>query len=130
MLSMTLKGLQEAQRWNLRAIAALKPGGSFGRGVLMVTAALHRYSVAITHVWRYKGGGLRASHRIEFDPSRIRGRIYIDPGAINPRGQRPSKYGPAEEARGGSHAFYGRSEREEGPRVVGKVVGLIARGLQ
>src|SRR5512145_1695553 len=103
-----IKGLQEAQAANKRQIAATRPSGTLGRAVLYATTKLHRYAVAITHVWVYKGGGLRASQRMKLEQGGLRGRIYIDPSAVNPRGQKPSIYGPIEEARGGSHAFYYR----------------------
>jgi len=127
---LTLKGIQEAQRWNLRAINAMSPSGAFGSGVRTVMVALHRYAVTITHVWRVKGGGLRASHRMQYDDGRLRGRIYIDDSSVNPRGGRPAAYGPIEEARGGSHQFYGRTVREEAPRVGSRVAAMIARSAQ
>jgi|DewCreStandDraft_4_1066084.scaffolds.fasta_scaffold97844_3 hypothetical protein len=108
----SIQGLQEAQHANLRRINAMKPGGALGRAVQYTTVSAHRYAVSITHVWRYKGGGLRASHRMKV--SGLRGEIYIDPTAVNPRGQKPSVYGPAEHARGGTHAFYARTQREYG----------------
>ena len=40
------------------------------------------------------------------------GRIYIDPRAVNPRGQKPSVYGFYENKRGGEHAFYDRTVEE------------------
>jgi hypothetical protein len=111
----SIQGLQEAQRANARHIAAMKPSGAFGRVVQYATVSAHRYAVSITHVWRYKGGGLRASHRMRVYG--LRGEISIDPSAVNPRGQRPSIYGPAEHARGGTHAFYARTEREYGQQA-------------
>lgn len=113
----TIKGIQEIQAANNQVIAALKPQGGLGKALQYALTASHRYAVAITHVWHYKGGALRASHRMELDlPNRI-GRISIDPSTINPRGSKPSEYGPIEHARGGEHAFYERTEREAGPRI-------------
>ncbi len=108
----TIEGLQKAQQDNLKRIAALKPAGALGRAVQYATLSAHRYTVSITHVWRYKGGGLRASHRA--DVRGLQGTVTIDPNAVNPRGQRPAVYGPIEHARGGSHAFYARTQREYG----------------
>jgi hypothetical protein len=43
----------------------------------------------------------------------LRGRIYLDPSAINPRtGQKPAVYGYYENKRGGEHAFYDRTVEE------------------
>jgi hypothetical protein len=115
-----IEGIQEAQADNARKIAALKPRGAYGRFIKDVVTALHRYAVTITHVWHYKGGGLRASHRMKLEPSKLYGEIYIDPKSVNPRGQKPSVYGPYEEKRGGTHAFYNRTVKEAGDKVVRK----------
>jgi len=128
----TIKGLQEAQAKNARRIAALQPEGAQGVMVRDVTAELHRYAVAITHVWWYRGGGLRASHRMSVQElkSGPRGRIYISPTAVNPRGQKPAEYGPYEHARGGSHAFYDRTISEHGPKVSSQAVQFMKRSIE
>ena len=125
--SLTITGIQEAQQANLRAIAALRPEGAFGRAVVYAATAAHRYAVAITHVWWYKGGGLRASHRIEVQG--LRARIYIDPASVNPRGERPAVYGGEEHARGGSHAFYERVVVERGREIAEGAMRELVRGL-
>ena len=123
--SMTITGIQEAQRANLEMIAALRPGGALGRAVVYATTAAHRYAVAITHG---DTGSLRASHRVEV--SGLRGRIYIDPGSVNPRsGQKPVVYGPYEHARGGSHAFYQRVIDEKGQEIGNRAMAMIVGGL-
>ena len=120
-----ISGLQELQDENARSIAALQPGGALGQAVKHVTAGAHRYTVAITHV---DTGALRASHRMEVQG--LRGRIYIDPTARNPRsGQRTSVYGPFEHARGGEHAFYDRAAEESGPRLVREAQEIIERAV-
>ena len=123
--NVTITGIQQAQRANLKHIAAMKPVGAFGRAIQYTTIAAHRYTVSITHVWWDRGGGLRASHRMRING--LRGEIYIDPSSVNPRGQRPSIYGPAEHARGGTHAFYARTEYEYGLRAArAGAYGIIA----
>jgi hypothetical protein len=122
-----ITGLQEALYDNQKRIAALRPSSAYGRAIRDVTVRLQRYAIGITHVWPDKGGGLRASHRMEV--KELRGRIYIDPGAVNPRGQKPSIYGPYEEARGGSHAFYNRTVDEAGPGEVTAVLRQLGRIL-
>jgi hypothetical protein len=72
--------------------------------------------VSITHVWIVLGGGLRAAHRMQREGLAL-WRIYLDPLAVNPRGQRPAVYGPVEHARGGEHAFYERVELERGQDI-------------
>ncbi len=124
-VNLTITGIQEAQRANLEAIAALKPQGPFGRAVIYATTAAHRYAVAITHV---DTGSLRASHRIEVKG--LRGRIYIDPSSVNPRGRaRPAEYGVYEHARGGSHAFYQRVVDERGREIAEGAMRELMRGL-
>lgn len=122
-VDMTIRGIQEAQRWNLRAIAALRPSGALGRAIQWGTAAAHRFAVSVTHVIT---GSLRASHRMAV--SGVQGRVYLDTRAKNPRtGQRTAVYGPIEEARGGEHAFYGRTAREAGPRIARGMAERVAR---
>jgi hypothetical protein len=122
-VDMTIKGIQEAQRWNVRAIAALRTGGALGRAIQWGTAAAHRYAVSITHV---DTGALRASHRMAV--SGAQGKIYLDASARNPRsGQRTAVYGPAEEARGGEHAFYRRTVAEAGSKIGQEMAQMVAR---
>ena len=116
----SISGLQAAQARNLRRIAGFQPSGKLGQIVKDATLAMLRYVIQITHVWIYKGGGLRASHRA--DLSGLHGMIYIDPGAVNPRGQMPAIYGPYEHARGGAHAFYSRGVTEYGPEVASLIL--------
>ena len=104
---LTITGLQDAQRANLRHAASVKPSGSLGAAVQEGTLAAQRYMVSITHV---DTGALRASLMVRV--SGLRGEVYIDPGAVNPRGQAPSEYGPYENARGGEHAFMLRTVTE------------------
>lgn len=110
-----IQDIQRAQREMLRLIASVRPGGALGRAIKLAAMAAHRYATSITHVWIYKGGALRASHRIALRETRAE--ITIDPASINPRGQRPAVYGPHEHRRGGSHAFYERTEKEYGQNV-------------
>ena len=68
----------------------------------------------------------------ELAPDRVRvsgarGRVYIDPSAVNPRsGRRTAIYGPYEHARGGSHEFYGRVVGEQGKAITQRAAGMIA----
>jgi len=113
----SIADIQEAQQAMLRYIASLKPGNALTRALKYAALAAHRYTTSITHVWRYKGGALRASHRITMQEVDNKAVIFIDPASVNPRGQRPAIYGPYEHARGGEHAFYQRTENEYGPQV-------------
>lgn len=125
----TIAGIQQAQRTNLRALAAVRPSGVLGRAVVYALSKLHRYAVSITHVVT---GALKASHRTQYRESRNKalGMIYIDPAAVRPGGGRPVIYGPLEEARGGSHAFYARTTRERGDYVLGEVSARVIRAAR
>jgi len=125
-MPITIRGIQEAQRANLRIIAAVKPSGKLGQAVRNVTILAHRGSVARTHVIT---GTLRASHRM--DLSNARGVVFIDPSAVNPVSHiRAEKYGPVEHARGGSHAFYGRTVYEDGPMFARTAGSTVIAGLR
>lgn len=124
--SLTIEGLQEAQDLNLRVIQAFEPGGIIGEAVKSMTIDAHRYLVSITHA---DTGAYRASHRVKL--TEIRGEISIDPSAQNPKtGRLVSSYGFIEEARGGGHAAYGRTEREVGDRILESGIVIILRSLE
>ncbi len=134
--AISIVGLQEAQQRNLNRSAAMyKPDGVVQRELQSVTIAAHRYAVSITHVGRYRsngkwagGGTLRASHRIKMD--RMRGIIFIDPSARNPRSKTPPvEYGVYENARGGTHAFYDRTMTEAVPNLLQVAKENITRSL-
>jgi hypothetical protein len=126
-VTMTIKGLQEAQQANQRRLAELKPTGALGRAIQYATATLQRHAIGVTHV---DTGSLRASHRMRLEAGGLRGVIYIDPSAVNPRsGQKTSVYGPHEHARGGSHAFYARTVSEAGPQVEKQAGNLVRVAL-
>jgi len=123
----SIKGIQELQAYNARAIAALRPGGAVGRAIQHGTAAFHRHAVIYTHVIT---GSLRASHRMNIEAKGMRGVISIDPRTVNPRSrQKPVEYGPIEHERGGSHAFYELAVEKHGESVLKKMDDIIVRGL-
>lgn len=102
-IDLTIRGIQEVQARNNARIAMLEPSGVFGRIIKEVTIFTHAEAVKQTHV---DTGALRASHRMTV--TGVRGRVFIDPGSVNPRTrERPADYGKEEIARGGSHNFYG-----------------------
>jgi hypothetical protein len=130
MPDISIQGIQEAQRDNLRMIRALEPGGALGQAVQATAIDAHRYTVSITHV---DTGSLRASHRIDYSSmgsDEARANIYIDPGSVNPRSHaKPSVYGIGEEDRGGTHAFYDRTLEERGERSLEIGALILERGL-
>ena len=120
----SIRGLQEAQRGNLKMVAAMKPEGGFGEAIRAGTVAAHRYAVVETHV---DTGALRASHRMKV--SRLEGKVSIDPSARNPRSNAlVAQYGAVEEARGGEHAFYDRAVNRHGSNIAKQITAaLISR---
>jgi len=128
-MKMTIKGIQDAQRANVRMIAAVQPTGALGRAVRHGLARAHRYAVTITHV---DTGALRASHRMAFAERRhsALGRMFIAPSAVNPHGEKPVEYGPEEHARGGGHAFYQRTLDEQGRDLAREMGEIVIRGAR
>lgn len=125
MIGLGIEGLQEVQAAVNQTAAAVKPSGAFGRAIKDTTTHAHRYAVSITHV---DTGALRASHLMKV--SGTHGLIYLNPSASNPRsGQRTAVYGPYEERRGGSHAFYARTVREVGDRAMRSGMKAVMRAL-
>ena len=132
---MSIQGMQEAQRWNARAIASLRPSGTLGRQIQLIVSQMHRYEISITHVGRYLrngrisgGGSLRAS--IRMDIQQLTGKTYIDPSTVNPdTRQKPSVYGVFENARGGQHAFAERTVQEAESRIINTAIAYIGRSL-
>ena len=123
--TLTLKGLENAQAVNIRRLEALRPSSDFGRAVKYAVLEFQLYAESITHV---DTGALTRSHLGEVYATH--GRVYINPSAINPRGQRPETYGPYEHARGGTHAFYDRTVAERGPGVIDEVGRRIVYAVE
>lgn len=126
-VTMTIKGLQQAQQNNQRRLAELKPSGAMGRAIKFATASAQRVAIGVTHV---DTGSLKASHRMRLEAGGLRGVIYIDPGAVNPRsGQKPAIYGLGEHARGGSHAFYEVTVQTAGPLIENQAGNMVRVAL-
>ena len=107
-----VRNLAEVQAENNRAIADLQPNGALGQLIKDVTLDLHRYDVSNVHV---DTGGLKQAQRMRVEGAY--GEIFIDPYAVNRKGQRPIVYGPFEHGRGGEHAFMDRTVTEYWPSV-------------
>lgn len=115
--------LQKALKQTEQAVSVEGPGGKRGLrwAVTQVGGEVHKYARATTHI---DTGALALSHRMKVTGrGRIaRALIFIDPGALNPLGQRPAEYGIYEHGRGGLHAFYARTffffKRDRGARFI------------
>jgi hypothetical protein len=136
MINVYVRGLQELQAANVELMQSVSPRGGLGEAVKQATIFLHRYAVRITH---RVTGTLAASHTMNFASGGIEtfwrgirfksmavGQIYINPASVNPvTNERPVAYGPVEEARGGSHAFYRRTLEEAGPTAGNLAIAII-----
>lgn len=100
-----VRGLREAQQGLQQLQANTSPDGMRGR-VQLAIGQLHRYASAIVHVLT---GRLKNSLFMDIETA---GNDVIGYVATN------VNYAPIEDARGGDHAFFGRTVAEEGPRIV------------
>lgn len=117
-VKLSITGIQEAMRENLKDINDLRPGGGFSRVIFDTLTGVHRQAVIATHK---DTGALKASHRIKFDGG-FYGEIFIDPASRNPRsGTPPAEYGVYEHARGGGHAFYDIAAAQA-PKIVSRAI--------
>lgn len=120
-----IRGNKEAQRAMIVAANAVQPRGGLGRAIQFVTLGAVQYAQRVSHILT---GALRSSHVPEFESGSgiSRGRVFIDPAAINPMHGKPvTDYASIEEARGGSHAFYERTVAERGNYLVGRAAELV-----
>ena len=115
-----IRGLQKAQQRNLKHIRDLRTGSSVNRAVKWGATAAHRAVIPNTP---WDTSALRNSHRITMKHSQHRAFIHIGSGT-NPRGQRPSEYGPylhrqglRPGRKGGIRAFYKYTVIEHGSRI-------------
>jgi hypothetical protein len=117
----TIEGLQEAQAACLLALAAMRPDGALGRSVQFGLAAASRYAIASTPV---KSGAWRGSHRVK--QSGLRGELFLDPSARNPRGGRPAVYGARwETEKGGRYAVYKNTYQQQNAIAQAAATALI-----
>lgn len=122
---MKVRGIERAQAAMIKAINAVKTSGGLGRAFQFAVLAGIQWARRFTHRIT---GSLSASHVPEFSeqPRGLLGRIYIDPGVVNPlTGQRPAEYGPYEHFRGAEHAFYKRVIDEKGVYIASRAVQMI-----
>jgi len=123
-VNLTITGIQQAQAANNRLVAAVRPTGAAGRAVKYGTIEANRVAQILTHV---DTGALRASHRIQY--AGLQGRVFLDPSATNPRSHAlTSVYGPIEEQRGSTHAFYKRTIDEHGQRILSEMARIVIAG--
>ena len=124
-ITIRVQGADQAKQVLQRAERAVTPRGALGVGIRKGLTLLQIYAASVTH---RDTGTLSAAHLTQYASGK--GYVYPSPYAINPKSRKPaSYYGPFEEARGGSHAFYRRTVDAMEDRVVDTVVDEIAREI-
>lgn len=118
-MTASVAGLAEAQAEVRRLALATSTGqgGGVRNSLLLALLQLQRYALGIVHV----------------DTGRLKNSIFTD---VEERGNDLTghvatnvEYAPFEEGRGGGHAFFARTAREEGPNVVrNDIFAPIVRG--
>ena len=118
-MAVSVDGLGELQAELQRVSMAVAtgPGGGVRNGLLLTLLQLQRYALGIVHV---DTGRLKNSI---FTDLESQGNDLIGHVATN------VEYAPFEEGRGGGHAFFARTVKEEGPNVVeNSIFAPIVRG--
>jgi hypothetical protein len=122
MFSTAVAGLPETQDALRRIVETLRPDGGFGNALEAGAIGFRDYVASITP---RQTGTLAGAHRVEVIG--LRARVYVDPGAINPRsGQSAAAYAGPMEAR---HSFYQRTANEYGERGKMAVADALFRRL-
>lgn len=126
---LSIQGLQEAQRRNLRRISNLEPSG-LARHVRDAATQMHRW---LTYYTPWDTGALRASRRITFNDSVPRAQIFTSRAAYNPRSSTPPAeydvylhergYKPG--LRGGIQASYPYTMEQKGDGVLRNMANKI-----
>lgn len=114
-IDLEIRGLRETRARLKQALERLSANGDLEALVAAATLRAHRYTVGITHV---DTGRLKNSH---FPTVQAAGnQVY---GVVGTN----VVYAIYEHNRGGSHAFYKRTVKEEGPAIIAELEAGIAR---
>jgi hypothetical protein len=128
-LDVRFEGVERASAGVQKALRSLHATGHLRRAVQAGARVARDYASSITHIWT---GTLATSHHYrtwDRGPYDVAGEVYLGPER-NPRtAQAASYYGPFEHARGGSHAFYARTEAEAGHLVQDAIWRELRRGF-
>lgn len=103
--------------------------GMFKDSLTAVLKDARDYARTITH---RVTGELAGAHMYEYDSHLMRGWLYIDPRVVYAQGSTlrwPRQYGLYEHSRGGSHAFYERTQREAGRGFASSGIKFMVRTL-
>lgn len=108
-IMVSIKGLQEFQKANVRMLRAVKPSGAMGRTVKRNIQDSFKLLYARIHVQTGAAkGAIRMAYRET--SNQAEGRVYFDTSARNPRGKihrTVVSYIGSEFGRGGAHDAWG-----------------------
>jgi len=122
--SAVVKGYEELQAANRKLLAAVQPQGALGAANLYATKSMLRGVEGRVHT---DTGTYKASLRAEF--TGLVGRVYVAPNRNPKSGAIASMYARHEEARGGSHAAFANTAKQDEQRVAQEGVQLIIGAL-
>ncbi len=125
-IDIKVRGLERIQAAARQVVEAMTEGGALGKAVRHVALGAHRYATDRTVV---DTGTWRASQRVEVKG--LRGRIFIDPSAVNPKGGgKPSEYGAGLELRrGGRYAAYQQTFDQAGMNLLKEGAKIVEDAL-
>lgn len=119
-----VEGYEELQAANRKLLAAVRPEGALGAANLYATKSMLRGVEGRVHT---DTGTYKASLRAEF--TGLVGRVYVAPNRNPKSGAIASMYAKHEEARGGSHAAFANTARQDEQRVAQEATQLIVGAL-
>lgn len=120
----TIEGYEKLQAANRKLLAAVKPNGALGAANLFVTKSMQRGVESRVHV---DTGTYKSSILADF--AGTVGRVYVAANRNPKGGGLASVYAKYEEGRGGSHAAFANTARQDGQRVAQEGVQLIIEAL-
>lgn len=119
-----IEGYQELQAANRKLLAAVRPQGALGAANLYATKSMLRGVESRAHS---DTGTYQASIRAEFNG--LTGRVYVAPNRNPKSGGIAAAYARFEEARGGSHAAFANTAKQDEQRAAQEGVQLIIGAL-
>jgi hypothetical protein len=120
----TVQGLEKIQAARLKLIQEMQPDGALGKAVVYGTLAMQKGLVSRIH----RDTGTYAAAQIT-NVHGLVGRIYTGAYRNSRSGAAASTYGPIEESRGGSHAAYANTYREDGQSALGEMQRIVESSL-
>ncbi len=125
MIKITFKGENIASRRIGKMVNTLRQSRRLNKYTNIIVNHLKKYLKSIVHI---DTGTLHDAIRTRINNSGI-GELFIDPNATNPSGVRAALYGPIENARGGDHAFFDRTTRDDTEDAMAAGISSIRKDL-